>query len=104
MTLYEKIFLVIREIPKGKVATYGQVAGIVKDCGARTVGYALNTVKEGDQIPWYRVLNSKGKSSLGEEGAEMQKAILEKEGVLFNQNGTVDLKTYQWEGRSFEEV
>ncbi len=100
MTLYEKIFEIVKLIPHGKVATYGQLARILGVCGPRTVGYALNTVKD-ESIPWHRVMNSKGKSSLGLEGAEIQLALLKGEGISVGERGSVDLSQYQWEGPTY---
>ena len=57
--LYERIYAMVRRIPEGKVATYGQIAELVGRCGARQVGYAMSAVKD-DTIPWQRVINAKG--------------------------------------------
>ncbi len=91
------IYETIERIPAGKVATYGQIAGI---CGlpgrARLVGRAMRILPSGSAIPWYRVINSSGRSSLPEgEPAATQRALLEDEGVRF-ENGRVDLKKFRW--------
>ena len=102
--LYERIYIVIRQIPEGKVATYGQVANIVGECSARMVGYALAALKPGLDVPWQRVINSKGEISLRHDGAEdvMQRNLLQSEGVRFDRNGKIDLKKYRWSGPDFK--
>ena len=96
--LYDRIFEVVRLIPTGSVASYGQIAHIV-GCSPRVVGYAMHSVSIEDDVPWQRVINSKGKISFpeGSEGFEEQKAILEAEGVVFDKNGKIDLKKFGWE-------
>jgi methylated-DNA-protein-cysteine methyltransferase-like protein len=95
-SLYERIYDVVRQIPVGRVATYGQVArmaGIPK--GARQVGYAMAALGRGrphSDVPWHRVLNAKGESSIGGE----QIVRLEAEGVHFDERGRTDLKVYGW--------
>ena len=61
--LYVRIYDLVRQIPPGKVATYGQIAGVVGGCTARMVGYAMAAVPEGLDVPWQRVINAKGKIS-----------------------------------------
>ena len=98
---FEKIYAVIARIPPGKVATYGQVAamaGLVRS--ARRVGTALRSTPEGLNIPWQRVINSKGEiSSRGGIGWEegLQRHLLEEEGVAFDERGRIDLERYCWE-------
>lgn len=98
---YARIYAVIARIPEGKVATYGQVAALAGLPGhARQVGYALHGCPEGAEIPWQRVINSKGEVSPRAEPGLMegyQRHLLEEEGVVFNLAGRVDLKRYQWE-------
>lgn len=93
----ERIFQVIYQIPKGKVATYGQVAelaGLAR--AARLVGSTLKGLPKNTKLPWYRVLNSSGKISLPPEaGGKKQKALLEKENVAFI-NGKIKLADYGW--------
>ncbi|MEO1087420.1 MAG: MGMT family protein [Acidobacteriota bacterium] len=95
---YRRIYEVVRHIPEGKVATYGQVAELAGLPGhARQVGYALHALRD-DDVPWQRVINAKGevspRSEPGREG--LQRAILESEGVAFKANGRIDLKRYRW--------
>jgi len=95
-SLYERIYEAVSCIPEGKVATYGQIAhlaGLPK--GARQVGYAMAALGRGTprpEVPWHRVVNSKGESSIGGE----QISRLEAEGVVFDERGRIDLKTYGW--------
>ena len=96
---YRNIYRVVRRIPRGKVATYGQIAvlvGIPRQ--ARQVGYALHALPRGSDVPWQRVINGKGEvSERSMPGVEaMQRAVLESEGVVFDTCGCVDLARYQW--------
>lgn len=90
---------IIQLIPKGKVATYGQIAklaGLPKH--ARHVGFALKNMDENSVVPWHRVINSQGKISLSKEdgfGQNIQIAKLQSEGVVVL-NGKVNLKLFQW--------
>ncbi len=90
---YARIFAVVRRIPAGKVATYGQV-GCLAGTGPRLVGYALAALKD-DDVPWHRVINAKGGISLG-QGKELQRVLLEQEGVQFSETGRVNLEVYGW--------
>lgn len=104
MTIYERIYFVIRQIPPGKVATYGQIARIVGACSPRMVGYALAALKSGSGIPWQRIINSQGKISLRIDGGEddVQQQLLEAEGVVFDKDGKTDLQRFGWEGVTWE--
>ena len=100
--LYRSIYAVIRRIPKGRVATYGQVAelaGVPRH--ARQVGYALNALREGDDVPWHRVVNAAGAISLrafpGYE--EIQRTLLEDEGVEIGVRDRIDLERCRWRPR-----
>ncbi len=94
---FEQIYQVIRQIPAGKVATYGQVAlWLGWPHGARTVGWALRALSEGTHVPWHRILNAQGRISQAD--AELQQELLEAEGIVFRPDGSVDLKQYHWEG------
>lgn len=95
---YQRIYAVVRKIPEGRVATYGQVAKLAGlDGHARQVGYALHAAPEDLDIPWHRVINAKGEISLrSEPGSEpIQRFLLEDEGVLFR-GEKVDLKRFRW--------
>lgn len=93
----QQIYLVLSSIPKGKVVTYGQVAKLTGlPNGARQVARALRLLPRNTSIPWFRVINSQGRSSIPGEGAARQISKLEAEGVTFL-NGKVNLKQYQWQ-------
>jgi methylated-DNA-protein-cysteine methyltransferase-like protein len=97
--IYSRIYEIIYLIPHGKVATYGQIARLVSlPNGARQVGYALHKLKEGTDVPWFRVINRKGQISFPPDttAASLQRSLLESEGVIFDTNNTIDLKKYQW--------
>ena len=90
---------VVRRVPRGRVVTYGQVALIAGWPGrARMVGWALRTLPDGSNVPWHRVLNATGRiSSRGIPLAEdIQRRLLQREGVRFNDSGRVDLERYRW--------
>jgi methylated-DNA-protein-cysteine methyltransferase-like protein len=89
--------MVIRQVPAGKVTTYGQVSKIVGTVTARQVGYALHAVRPWMEVPWHRVVNSQGRISLS--GSD-QRAMLESEGVEFGPKGRIDLKCFGWSGPS----
>lgn len=97
---HERIYWVVRQVPRGKVATYGQVARIAGGCTARMVGYALASSTDADAVPWQRVINSMGKISPHGAGfgSAMQRALLEEEGVKFDAQGRVDFKVFGWKG------
>ncbi|MBD0336229.1 MAG: MGMT family protein [Cyanobacteria bacterium Co-bin13] len=99
---YERIYAVVRQIPRGQVATYGQVAELAGLVGKpRLVGYALYRVdREMEDIPWQRVINAKGEvshSPLRNGSDYLQQAILEDEGIEFNPQGKIDLGRYRWQ-------
>ena len=95
----------IKAIPKGKVATYGQIAGLAgAPRNARQVGEILHGVKDGDDIPWQRVINAQGGISTYKIGhGELQKALLEFEGVEVSGENKVDLSIYQWQPEGDDE-
>ncbi|PSN18408.1 methyltransferase [filamentous cyanobacterium CCP5] len=99
-TTYDYIYAVVRQIPAGKVATYGQVAELAGLIGKpRVVGYALYRVTEDMEIPWQRVINVKGEvshSALRHGTDYLQRSLLEAEGIEFDANGKIDLATYRW--------
>ena len=93
------IYEVVRRIPRGSVATYGQVAelaGLAR--GARRVGAALRATPAGTQLPWHRVINAQGRISLpaDSEAHATQRRRLEREGVVFL-NGRISLRRYGWQ-------
>jgi methylated-DNA-protein-cysteine methyltransferase-like protein len=97
---YEQIYLIVRQIPPGKVATYGQIAAILGLPTPRMVGYALAAVPAGSDVPWQRVINAQGKISLraNSESNFLQRQLLEDEGVQFDANSRVNLRRYRWAG------
>jgi methylated-DNA-protein-cysteine methyltransferase-like protein len=104
---FQRVYQVVRMIPSGQVATYGQIAEIVSHRrAARTVGWALNGLPEGSDVPWQRVINARGQISLGRRGAAAtaQRVLLEREGVFFDPEGKTDLARYQWPGLDWPEI
>ena len=97
--VYERIYAVVRQIPRGQVATYGQVAAIVGSCTARMVGYAMAALLA-DDVPWQRVINRQGQVSLRSSGhgSALQQQLLEAEGVKFDTEGRVDFSQVGWPG------
>ncbi|HEY9861491.1 MAG TPA: MGMT family protein [Candidatus Obscuribacterales bacterium] len=100
MSAYNRIYAIVRQIPTGKVATYGQVAELAELYGkARLVGYALYRVDKDSDIPWHRVINAKGEvseSSLRLGSDHVQRSLLEAEGIQFSPEGKIDLREYLW--------
>jgi methylated-DNA-protein-cysteine methyltransferase related protein len=95
---YQKIWKTVERIPKGFVATYGQVARISKlPQQARLVGYALHNLPHGISVPWHRVINSQGRISFPENSSsyKRQRDLLEKEYIVFVK-GKIDLSSYGW--------
>ena len=93
----ERVYVIVRQIPKGRVMTYGQIAGILGEgYTARAVGYVMHGAD--DDVPWQRVINSQGKCSTGRLTIPMnlQQELLESEGIVFNPSGKCDLNKYQW--------
>ena len=100
---FERVYQVIRMIPRGQVATYGQIAAIVSHRGAaRTVGWALHSLTEGNDVPWHRVINARGQISL--DPGTRQISLLKKEGIAVSTEGNVDMKRFQWPGLDWPEV
>jgi len=98
-SFYDEVYDVVREIPHGRVTTYGHVAALCgKPRAARTVGWALHALPEGSDVPWQRVINQRGGISIAKVGLPpaLQRALLRAEGVRFRRDGTVDLKRYGW--------
>jgi methylated-DNA-protein-cysteine methyltransferase-like protein len=96
---YQRIYAVVRRIPEGRVATYGQVASLAGLAGhARQVGYALHALPAETAIPWHRVVNASGGISLrAMPGGELvQRGLLEREGVRLDPRGRVPLARVRW--------
>ncbi len=102
---YPRIYAIIRQVPRGRIATYGQIAAIEGNSTARMVGYALAALSGSDRaVPWQRVLNRTGTLSerSGGGGTSRQRRALEAEGVLFDVNGRVDFDVFGWDGPDFD--
>jgi methylated-DNA-protein-cysteine methyltransferase-like protein len=100
---FERVYQVVRMIPKGQVATYGQVAAIVSHRGAaRTVGWALHGLTEESDVPWHRVINARGQISL--DPGTRQISLLRNEGVEVNAKGQIDMRRFQWTGLDWPET
>lgn len=103
----KNVWRIVRQIPAGRVATYGQIAALTppppgmsvddyRPWGARWVGAAMAACP--DDVPWQRVVNSQGKISLrGEGGQTHQRMLLEEEGIVFDEQGRIDLKRFGWD-------
>jgi len=93
-----QIFVVIHQIPSGKVSTYGDIAKMAGYPGyARHVGKALSNLPEGSKLPWFRVINSAGKISLKDDRFDRQAEHLKKEGIKVSETGKINLKKYRWQ-------
>lgn len=94
---HAKVFALVRQVPSGRVTTYGDLAAALGSrTVARHVGFALAALTEED-VPWHRVLNSRGSISEGDaERCASQKLLLELEGVKFSRAGRVDLKKFRY--------
>ncbi|MGQ0541812.1 MAG: MGMT family protein [Blastocatellia bacterium] len=104
----EMVYGLVRQIPRGRVMTYGQLAVILGDgYSPRTVGYVMHGA-DGESVPWQRVINSQGKCSTGRLTipVNLQQNMLEQEGIVFDAKGCCDLKTFQWfpDGSEPEEI
>jgi methylated-DNA-protein-cysteine methyltransferase-like protein len=101
---YPRVYAVVMRIPRGRVATYGQVAAEAGVPHApRVAGYALHALPVGSPVPWHRVVAAGGRLSLGRldpSGALTQRMRLEHEGVRFDARGCVDMTRHQWKPRS----
>lgn len=99
---WDPIYAVVRRIPRGRVATYGQVARLAGRPGhARQVGYALHALPASSRVPWQRVVNARGRvSTRAEPGCDvLQRRLLEGEGVAFRPDGRIDLERHGWQPR-----
>jgi methylated-DNA-protein-cysteine methyltransferase-like protein len=104
---FEQVYRLVRQVPPGKVTSYGAIARMLgHPHAARTVGWALHSLPEGSDVPWQRVINSQGRisTSCREHGADLQRALLEAEGIEFDERGYVDWDRFGWEGLPWPEV
>jgi methylated-DNA-protein-cysteine methyltransferase-like protein len=101
--LFELIYDTVRQIPAGRVASYGQISKIVGRCSAQMIGFALAALGEHPEhadVPWQRVINSQGRISphgFG-FGGQVQRNLLADEGVEFDEEGSVDFERFGWLG------
>ena len=98
LPLNKRIYEIVRQIPYGYVATYGQISRLVSGSTPRLVGFAMASAGKEDYVPWHRVINAKGKISARSSGggSEIQRLMLEEEGILFTAYGVIELDRYGW--------
>jgi methylated-DNA-protein-cysteine methyltransferase-like protein len=103
-TLFERIYDLVKAVPPGEVATYGQIAFVVGAPTPRVVGFAMAGLPDGSEVPWHRVINAAGRLSPRKDGVESveQRRRLTEEGVLFERTGRVDFERYAWRGPSWQ--
>lgn len=99
LSTHERIYAAVRRIPRGRVATYGQiaeVAGLPRQ--PRLVGYALHALSSSTAVPWHRVVNARGMVSIRSDGAASlsQMLLLEREGISFDARGRLSLERFGW--------
>jgi methylated-DNA-protein-cysteine methyltransferase related protein len=98
-SFFERVYSIVARIPVGKVMTYGEIAAIIgSPRGARTVGWAMQAAPERLKLPCHRVVNRLGELATGDifGGAEVQRAMLASEGVVFKEDGRIDMKRCLW--------
>lgn len=102
-SIYERIYAIASQIPHGRLASYGQIAAIEGRSTARMVGYAMAAVGK-RQVPWQRVINSRGAVSERRQGGGTgrQRRLLESEGVVFGRGDRVDFDIFGWAGPDWE--
>lgn len=109
-TFYDDVYAMVRRVPRGTVTTYGHIAALCgKPRAARTVGWALHALPDDSDVPWQRIVNARGGISIGKVGVppELQRSLLENEGIEFRPDGSVDLRRWGWlgpGGRPFDDV
>lgn len=96
---FKQVYQIVAQIPKGKVASYGQIAALLGEPRhARIVGWAMHDAPKELNLPCHRVVNKSGKLSPGYIfGPGEQRILLEKEGVTFLEDGHIDMNKYLWE-------
>ena len=100
---YEMIYAIVKHIPRGRVATYGQIATLANlGRHARQVGYALNALSTNTRIPWHRVINAKGEISTRNDPKceHRQRRLLEQEGITFDERSRISLTRLGWKPRN----
>ncbi len=104
---FERVYRLVQQVPPGRVTSYGAIARMLGyPHAARTVGWALHSLPEGTDVPWHRVINSRGHipAKGREKSAEHQRALLQAEGVHFGEGGTVDWERFGWEGLAWPDI
>ena len=114
---FERVYRLVRQVPPGKVTSYGALARMLgHPRAARTVGWALHGLppsvsptggdERGGDVPWHRVINSQGRisTSCREHDADLQRELLEAEGITFDERGYVDWDWFGWAGLSWPEI
>lgn len=99
MDFFEQVYRLVGQVPRGSVVTYGQIAkALGRPQGGRTVGWAMRQCP--DDLPWHRVVNAQGRVSPRgiDPHVELQRALLQEEGVTFDPSGRIDLRRYGWDG------
>ncbi len=96
-TDYAPIYALIREVPKGEVASYGMIASLIPGAGPRQVARAMRSAPDG--LPWFRIVTASG-AAADHSGAAKQRRLLKTEGVTFKKNGAVDWAKHRWRGPS----
>lgn len=97
----QKIYALVREAPKGEVASYGMIASLLAGVGPRQVGRALAEMPNHVKAPWHRIVQSSGAIAPRAGGSpSRQRELLKKEGVAFRKNGCVDWRVCRWRGPS----
>lgn len=106
MKFFEQVYALVRCIPSGRVATYGQIARLLgQPHAARTVGWAMRAAPEDQNIPWHRVVNATGRISLrSPDGVTHQRRLLLSEGIAFGPDERIDLTRFGWDGLPEHEV
>jgi len=99
ITYQQAVYNIVRQIPRGMVASYGQIARIAGGgVSARMVGYALAALPQGSNVPWQRVVNAQGKISLPGFGRATQEKLLREEGIIIGPDGKIDFDEFGWNG------
>ena len=107
LPLYDLIYALVRQVPRGRVATYGQIARIAGRCSAQMVGFALAALpafrarETNGDVPWQRIINARGMISPHGYGmgSLIQRQLLEEEGIIFDEHGGIDLAEFGWDER-----
>ena len=101
-TFTNRVYAMVRRVPHGRVVSYGGVAALLGEPrAARGVGMALHALPDESDVPWWRVINRNGEISIRGtiHGPQLQRALLEGEGVEFSGSGRVDWKRFGWDGQ-----